>query len=1126
MRTTGTLLLVCAYFGLCGCLHAAGAASPARASSEIRCEANGFWLYVDGVKTPAFGGAVYQNTEGDMHILAYTNSMHSLYSPLDAESAGGSGHGARLAQMGFQAIRVYELPVDNQNDAEHVKEIFRRLYANYHIKVLIGDWAGLHSGMNFGNTNDLAQLRTHLSKLVATYCDEPWVLGWQLGNENNYHILNGKLGDEIDLNAPKYYYLMDGLAGAVRTELGKHHLNQFVSLGQGDLNPEEANLIGTLKNFDAIGINCYRGDQKGFDDLIELAAKVIPRPIYFAEVGLPADTRDQQNAQSEYLKKICSTVFSHGAGRMRSGNVLAVFVHETTDEAWKRYEHNQESDAHYGFLGKTAEQTIHDLLGQNRDFSAWVLPTNDAPDTLTRAAWGCLSGPYAQRYGREYGYAMAYASRNIELYQDAARTQQLQLVNFKSPPELAADKNFWALNTVGTAYFIIGNAWMLLSYDFKGNERPQTPVDKALELANVGEHDFKVTGSGAVVPTNSANCVFYAQQVFKKIHTDYPYAHLRQADGTYWLLDYAVHTRFPELTPPYLPLTWQNCAIFTGSGLVIVLGLASISGWRASRKFVKTKRVLKFPARVFFLLALTLNLASLYWFVSWWFDPVRIAYYTVLPGLYWALTAIGTLGVLLYFFFWYVMWNMRRPITMPVPEGLRVAMVTTRVASETVESLEKTMEALYGVSYPHDTYLLDEENSAAAKALCDKWGVIHFSRQGRQIYNQPTGTFQARTKGGNLNSWLFEFGSQYDIVTFLDPDHIPHEDFLHKVLGYFSNPKVAYVQGPQVLYNHADNWITRGAAEQSYFFYGPVQMGLFGIGACVVNGSHSTFRVSDLFAIRGGSYAVHDADDILTSIRIHAAGKTGVYVPEVLAEGLAPDTWLEFSKQQRRWAYSMFQLFFHHYASEFRRMPWRCRLVYLMLTSFYFRGVAFAGLLLVPFISAIAGNPPVNAHVIAFCLRYLPFFFIHSGILLCLGQHYLIPGGSRRGFWFRAGLLWVAMWWDHLCALTKGFLTRHVADRVVVPKGKPVVNSPWRAVRPHIVLTIAAIATFTAVCLRAGRRETIWGTLLFLGIIILSQTVIIFKVTRTQPQKAPAPQPVTESATIPISAAYSTPNKS
>jgi cellulose synthase (UDP-forming) len=419
--------------------------------------------------------------------------------------------------------------------------------------------------------------------------------------------------------------------------------------------------------------------------------------------------------------------------------------------------------------------------------------------------------------------------------------------------------------------------------------------------------------------------------------------------------------------------------------------------------------------------------------------------------------------------------------------------------------------------------LLDEENNDVAKALCEKWGVIHFSRKGNRMYNQSSGKFQTRTKGGNLNSWLFEFGNQYEYVTFLDPDHGPHPDFLHKVLGYFSHPKVGFVQAPQALYNRNTNWVARGAAEQSYFFYGPVQMGLFGIGACVVNGSHSTFRVSDLFSIREESYAVHDADDILTSMRLHAAHKIGVYIPEMVAEGLAPDNWAEFAKQQRRWAYSMFQLFFHYYLSEFRRMPWRCRLVYVVMTSFYFRGVAFACLLLMPFVSAITGNPQVNAHVAAFCLRYLPFFLLHCGILLLLGQRYLIPSASKRGFWYRAGILWVAMWWDNLCALFKAVKTRRVADRVVASKWKSTSDSPWHAVRPHLILALAAVAAFTATCLRSGRRETIWGTLLFLGLIALSQGFIVYKVTRRQRAAKSQESPTTTPEPLPMSAAYSQP---
>ena len=185
------------------------------------------------------------------------------------------------------------------------------------------------------------------------------------------------------------------------------------------------------------------------------------------------------------------------------------------------------------------------------------------------------------------------------------------------------------------------------------------------------------------------------------------------------------------------------------------------------------------------------------------------------------------------------------------------------------------------------------------------------------------------------------------------------------------------------------------------------------------------------------------------------------------------------------------------------------------------RYLLFVGLLLMPFVSAITGNPPVNAHVIAFCLRYVPFFVLNCGLLLFLGQRYLIPGGSHRGFWWRAGLLWVAMWWEHIVAMWKGLKTRRVVDRVVAAKWKPVSDSPWRPVRPHIVLTLAAIAAFTWTCLRTDRRETIWGTLLFLGLIVLSQMIVIIKVTKKSPPgAAPAPRSAPAASALAISAAY------
>ena len=173
---------------------------------------------------------------------------------------------------------------------------------------------------------------------------------------------------------------------------------------------------------------------------------------------------------------------------MRSGIVIGAFVHEATDEAWKKFDRGVENDAHFGILGKAAESDLRQFFIRNRDFGALVLPADDAPDTLVNAAWQCLYGSYTRNHPSDYGYAMAYANRAILLYQDEARKQQAELASYKSPPEVAANPKFWALNSVGTGYFIIGDAWMLMSFDFRGGER------RAKSLAS-GRFSSRITGS-------------------------------------------------------------------------------------------------------------------------------------------------------------------------------------------------------------------------------------------------------------------------------------------------------------------------------------------------------------------------------------------------------------------------------------------------------------------------------------------------------------------------------------------------------------------------------------------------------------------------------------------------------
>src|SRR5207302_7238529 len=130
--------------------------------------------------------------------------------------------------------------------------------------------------------------------------------------------------------------------------------------------------------------------------------------------------------------------------------------------------------------------------------------------------------------------------------------------------------------------------------------------------------------------------------------------------------------------------------------------------------------------------------------------------------------------------------------------------------------------------------------------------------------------------------------------------------FLSQVLGYFNDPTIGYVQTPQAYYNQHASFIARGAAEEPYGYYSSVQMASYGLGYPIVIGCHNTHRMAALKDV--GGFAPHDADDLLITLLYRSRRWNGVYVPRILARGLAPVDWGAYLDQQRRWARSLLDL--------------------------------------------------------------------------------------------------------------------------------------------------------------------------------------------------------------------------
>lgn len=284
----------------------------------------------------------------------------------------------------------------------------------------------------------------------------------------------------------------------------------------------------------------------------------------------------------------------------------------------------------------------------------------------------------------------------------------------------------------------------------------------------------------------------------------------------------------------------------------------------------------------------------------------------------------------------------RDPVPMVPDPALRVAFLTTIVpGKEPIAMVERTLRAARAIRHPgtYDVWLLDEGDDDEVKAMCARIGVRHFSRKGRPEYNTPAGAFKARTKHGNYNSWVEERGGEYDVFVSVDPDHVPLPNFCERLLGYFRDPDVAFVVGPQI-YGNYDNVVTRWAESQQYLFHSLLQRAGNRLGVSMLVGTNNAVRIPALRGIGGLQDSI--TEDMATSLVLHsgrdpASGRRwrSVYTPDVLAVGEGPSSWTDYFTQQHRWSRGTDEVVVTSFARMLWRLGFRRALHYALLMSYY-----------------------------------------------------------------------------------------------------------------------------------------------------------------------------------------------
>ncbi|MFF2243836.1 glycosyltransferase family 2 protein [Arthrobacter sp. NPDC058130] len=455
------------------------------------------------------------------------------------------------------------------------------------------------------------------------------------------------------------------------------------------------------------------------------------------------------------------------------------------------------------------------------------------------------------------------------------------------------------------------------------------------------------------------------------------------------------------------------------------------------------------------------------YFWLWWLQPAHsgnpVLFTLVSVALFYTMTLLPSI----YLFY---LGFMRLPVRVTVDEvpsgqiGKVAVMALTVPGSESIEIVRRQMLAMRNITYPHDSWILvDKEPSPAIEKLARELGISYFCRHdertwgadGVKAWNQQVPPFQTKTKAGNVNAWLDKYGADYTHFTQLDIDHIPIPDYLHRVLGYFRNKRVAWVQAPSVYGNH-EHWTARGAAEQEIVLQGPLQMGVFGFCRTpFIIGSHCTY---DMAAIRSiGGFQPTRAEDHLDTVVLASKGYEGVFLPEVIAVGDGPETFGSYCAQQFAWAYSMMQILFKFTPRLIRHYSPRQAVQFLFVQTWYVAWSLTTLLLFsAPLISLAADTPISRVGFIDFFLHSWPAALTATGVWL-----WSLRWQHPKGLWlsWRGVVLHISRWVTVVNAFVQ-LVLRVKKPYMITSKGITEAGIPrFQLVHlaPHLFLALASL---------------------------------------------------------------------
>ncbi len=467
--------------------------------------------------------------------------------------------------------------------------------------------------------------------------------------------------------------------------------------------------------------------------------------------------------------------------------------------------------------------------------------------------------------------------------------------------------------------------------------------------------------------------------------------------------------------------------------------------------------------RLLLLLVFLGFLSSLYYYY-WWIDKIaNKSKLFIIPFL----LVIFYIIVQVYFL-WIIYLHARYPKKPKGGKNFKVD-VFLPTYNESVKLVEKTLKAVVEMNYPHTTYLIDDGNKKEYKELANKYSVRYIVRDNNND-----------NKAGNINNVLRY--SDGEIIAIFDIDHIPQKQYLDHVVNYFNDPKVGVVQVALDHYNCSESYVAKACCNMNDDFFAATMLGMYGMDSTVIFGSNSVFRRSALQSI--GGYQPGLAEDLHTSVKLHAAKWKSVYVAKILARGLVPSDISAYFKQQFKWAYGVFGVLFKHFPALIKSLTIYQCICYLTRMTFYLAGpIIFLHILLTMFaLFSRSVNLEFTGYIIHSTPLILLFFFIQAYI-----KSFYYIKEKNKGFHLSGFLLVLGCWPIY----TVGFLTALFKIKIpFIATPKEVSNKSYiKPITPQIATVLILIVGIINKAINYKDIFSLEIILFALGIIIIHYAI-------------------------------------